>query len=103
MVPLFDPHPQHVRVRAKVLKAVNAVLDSGQFIMGPNVQKFEQEAAASHGLKHAVAVASGTDALLLALLAAGVGEGDEVITSPVTFMGTLEASQQGGATAVLAV
>ena len=102
MVPLFDPHPQHVRVRAQVLQAVNAVLDSGQFIMGPNVQSFEAEAAAYHGVKHAVGVASGTDALLLALLAAGVGKGDEVITSPFTFIATLEAIYQCGAEAVFA-
>ncbi|MDQ2078146.1 DegT/DnrJ/EryC1/StrS aminotransferase family protein [Marinimicrobium sp. ABcell2] len=102
MVPLFDPHPQHARVRTEVVQAVNEVLDSGQFIMGPNVQNFEDEAAVYHGVKHAIGVASGTDALLLALLAAGVGEGDEVITSPFTFIATLEAIYQCGATAVFA-
>src|SRR5690554_5592782 len=102
MVPLFDPHPQHVRVRTQVLQAVNAVLDSGQFIMGPNVKRFEEEAAVYHGVKHAVGVASGTDALLLALLAAGVGKDDEVITSPFTFIATLEAIYQCGAEVVFA-
>lgn len=102
MVPLFDPAPQHERVREDVARAVSDVLDSGQFIMGPNVHHFEEEAAAYLGVKHALGVSSGTDALHLALLAAGVGPGDEVITSPFTFIATLEAIYHCGATPVFA-
>jgi dTDP-4-amino-4,6-dideoxygalactose transaminase len=102
MVPLFDPRPQHEGVRGEVQRAVQDVLDSGQFILGPNVQAFEEEVAAYHGVKHAIGVASGTDALHLALLAAGIGEGDEVITTPFSFIANLEAIYYCGATPVFA-
>lgn len=102
MVPLFDPKPQHQRVQSAVVHAVSEVLNSGQFILGPNVRALEEEVASYHGVKHAVSVASGTDALHLALLAAGVGKGDEVITTPFTFIATLEAIYYCGATPVFA-
>lgn len=101
-VPLFDPQPQHKCVQAAVTDAVTQVLNSGQFVLGPNVSAFEEEAAAYHGVAHAVSVASGTDALHLALLAAGIGPGDEVITSPFTFIATLEAIYYCGATPIFA-
>lgn len=102
MVPLFDPGPQHERVRTQVAEAVARVLDSGQFIMGAQVQTLENEMAVHHGVKHAVGVASGTDALHLALRAAGIGKGDEVITTPFTFIATLESIYYCGATPVFA-
>ena len=102
MVPIFDPAPQHQLFGDKVNQAIHNVLASGQYILGPEVRTFEQEAADYHGVKHAISVASGTDALHLALRAAGIGEGDEVITPPFTFIATLEAIMYCGATAVFA-
>jgi dTDP-4-amino-4,6-dideoxygalactose transaminase len=75
-------------------------IESSQFILGPNVTAFEQESAAYLGAAHAVSCASGTDALHLAILAAGIGPGDEVITSPFTFIATAEAICYTGATPV---
>ncbi|MCW8906963.1 MAG: DegT/DnrJ/EryC1/StrS family aminotransferase [Sedimenticola sp.] len=75
---------------------------SGAFILGPNVRAFEQEAAAYVGTRHAVAVANGTDALVLSLRALDIGPGDEVITSPFTFFATAEAISIVGATPVFA-
>lgn len=102
MVPLFDPRPQHERVQAEVTQAVIDVLNSGQFISGIEGYALEEEMASVQGVKHAVGVASGTDALHLALRAAGIGEGDEVITTPFTFIATLEAIYYCGATPVFA-
>lgn len=102
MIPLFDPAPQHQRVEAEVKAAMQAVLNSGQFILGPQVKAFEQEVAAYLGVEYAIGLASGTDALHLALLAAGVGPGDEVITSPFTFIATVEAIYYCGARPVFA-
>jgi len=97
MVPLFDPRPQHEQVAEKVHAETQAVLESGQFILGPNVNAFEKECADYHGLDHAIGVASGTDALHLALLAAGVKPGDEVITSAFSFIAGVEAIYYCGA------
>ncbi|MCR8641087.1 DegT/DnrJ/EryC1/StrS family aminotransferase [Paenibacillus sp. N1-5-1-14] len=74
--------------------SIQAVLRSGHFIMGPNVQAFEEEAAKFLGVKHAIGCNSGTDALVIALTAAGVGPGDEVITTSFTFFATAEAISQ---------
>lgn len=97
MVPLFDPAPQHVRLAEEVHAATKAVLESGRYILGENVAAFEDEVAAYHGHGEAVGVASGTDALHLALLAVGVEPGDEVITSPFSFIAGVEAILYCGA------
>jgi dTDP-4-amino-4,6-dideoxygalactose transaminase len=100
-LPLVDLKAQYRNIRAEVRTAIERVLESGQFILGAEVASFEQEFAAYCGVRHAVAVNSGTSALHLALLAAGVGPGDEVITVPFTFVATVAAIQYTGARAVL--
>jgi len=99
-VPFFDITRQNAPLEKKLKAAVSQVIDSGRYILGENVTTFEQEFAAYCGTKFAVGVASGTDALLLALKVAGVKQGDEVITSPFTFMATAEAIDYCGATPV---
>jgi len=84
-VPLIDIKRQYAPIRKEVDAAIKQVMDHGQFILGPEVRKFESEMADYCGVKHALGVASGTDALLLALRACGVGPGDEVITSAFSF------------------
>ncbi|APZ43227.1 DegT/DnrJ/EryC1/StrS family aminotransferase [Acidihalobacter ferrooxydans] len=100
MIPMLDLKTQYRALREEINQAVLNTLESTQFILGPNVQAFEQEAAAYLGVEHAIGVASGTDALHLALIAAGVKAGDEVITSPFTFIATAEAILYVGATPV---
>jgi len=97
MVPLFDPRPQHQQVADEVNAQTLAVLESGQFILGPNVSAFEKEVADYHKVSDAIGVASGTDALHLSLLAAGVKPGDEVITTPFSFIAGVEAIYYCGA------
>jgi len=94
---LMDIQGQLHEVRGAVEKAVFDVLRSGKFILGPNVQSFEIEAAAYLGTADAVGVANGTDGITIALRALGVGAGDEVITTPFTFYATAEAIAQAGA------
>ncbi|MCP1676161.1 dTDP-4-amino-4,6-dideoxygalactose transaminase [Natronocella acetinitrilica] len=100
MIPMVDLTAQYDDIRGEIEKGFSEVLDGAQFILGPNVQAFEQECAEYLGARHAVSCASGTDALHLALAAAGVGPGDEVITSPFTFIATAEAIRYVGATPV---
>ncbi|GEA16562.1 aminotransferase [Moorella sp. E308F] len=99
-IPVLDLTPEIEALWDELMAAIQGVLKSGQFIMGPNVKAFEQEAAAYLGVKHAVGVNSGTDALVIALRAAGIGPGAEVITTPFTFFATAEAISQVGATPV---
>lgn len=99
-IPMVDLKGQYETLKDEIDSAVLDALSATQFILGPNVQSFEQEAADYLGVKHAVGVASGTDALHLALAAAGIGEGDEVITTPFTFIATAEAISYVGATPV---
>jgi len=87
-VPLLDLKAQYAAIREDVRAAVDAVMDAQYFILGPEVQALEEEVAAYCGAKHAIGCGSGTDALLLALMALDLGEGDEVITSPFTFFAT---------------
>ncbi|MEI6212593.1 MAG: DegT/DnrJ/EryC1/StrS family aminotransferase, partial [Desulfuromonadales bacterium] len=91
MIPMVDLKTQYHTLKNDIDAAVLQAIESTQFILGPNVTAFEQEAAAYLGAKRAVSCASGTDALQLAILAAGITAGDEVITSPFTFIATAEA------------
>lgn len=100
MIPMVDLKTQFLSLREEITGGLLEALEKTQFILGPNVAAFEREAAAYLGAKHAVAVASGTDALHLALIAAGLKAGDEVITSPFTFIATAEAIRYVGATPV---
>lgn len=102
MIPILDAAAEMSVIWAEVGPAVEAVLLSGNYIGGPNVRDFEAEAAAFLGVRHAVALNSGTDALLIGLEAMGVGPGDEVVTTPFTFYATAEAVQRLGAIPVFA-
>ena len=99
-VPMVDLKGQYQALKAEIDEAMLQALAETRFILGPNVQEFEHEAAAHLGVAHAISCANGTDALHLALLGAGIGEGDEVITSPFTFIATAEAIRYVGATPV---
>jgi dTDP-4-amino-4,6-dideoxygalactose transaminase/acetyltransferase-like isoleucine patch superfamily enzyme len=96
-VPFVDLRAQYRSIEGDVRRAVEAVLASGTYVLGPEVKGFESEFAAYCGARFAVAVNSGTSALHLALLAAGVEPGDEVITSPFTFVATAAAIAHAGA------
>ena len=99
-VPFMDLKLQYAAIRDEILPAVAKVLESAQFVLGSEVAAFEEEFAAFCGAQHGVAVNTGTSALHLALLAAGVGPGDEVITVPCTFVATVAAIRYTGATPV---
>ena len=100
IIPLVDLKAQYHSIKEEIDEAIQRVLEGCQFILGSEVKALEGEIASYCGVKHAVGVASGTDALQLALLACGVGAGDEVITTPFTFIATAEAITQCGATPV---
>ncbi len=99
-VPFLDLKAQYAQINGEIRVAIQEVLDSCAFAGGPFVEKFEKEWAAYCGTKHAIGVGNGTDALWLALLALGIGRGDEVITVPNTFLATVEAISLVGATPV---
>ncbi|MDZ8239779.1 MAG: DegT/DnrJ/EryC1/StrS family aminotransferase [Nostoc sp. ChiQUE01a] len=96
-VPAFDIKQQYTSIEAEVSAAVLEVLASGRYIGGPLVEGFEQQFAAYHGVSQCVACNSGTDALYLALRVLGIGAGDEVITTPFTFIATSEVISAVGA------
>ena len=100
MIPMVDLKTQYNSLRAEMDEALHKVFENTQFILGPNVQTLEQEIAAHLGVRHALSCASGTDALHLAIRAAGIGPGDEVITPTFTFIATAEAIRYVGATPV---
>src|SRR5512140_3724299 len=87
-VPLLDLSAQYRPLRDEILAAMTRVADSQRFIMGPEIVALERELSALIGVKHAIAVSSGTDALLLALMALGIAAGDEVITPTYSFFAT---------------
>jgi dTDP-4-amino-4,6-dideoxygalactose transaminase len=101
-IPLFDSATPLEPLRAQLREAVERVLDSGRFILGPEVEAFEREFAEHLGTRHAIGVANGTDALTIALRAMGVGPGDDVVVPSFTFYATAEAVPHSGANAVFA-
>ena len=100
MIPLVDLHAQYDSIRSEILAAVHAVFESSEFVLGRAVADFEATFAAWIGTQRALGVNSGTSALHLALLVAGVGPGDEVVTTPMTFIATAAAVDYCGATPV---
>jgi len=101
LIPLLDLRAQYEPLRERILAAVTRVCDSQRYIMGPEVSAFEEEIASLAGVSHAVSVSSGTDALLLALMALDVKPGDEVITSTYSFFATAGSIERVGARPVL--
>ncbi len=101
MVPVLDLKQEYLELKSEIDAAVGRVLASGGFVGGPEVTALEAELSAYLGVPQVITCGSGTDALFIALRAMGVGPGDEVITSPFTFIATLEAIQHAGATPVL--
>ena len=97
-VALFDTSTPRAPLHEELRAAVARVLDSGQYILGPEVAAFEEEFAAYCGCAHAVGVANGTDAITIALRAMGVGPGDEVVVPSFTFYASAEAIPPTGAT-----
>src|SRR5204863_9621181 len=91
---------QYHNIQQEIDANIKRVLESGEYVQGPMLKQFEQELAAFHGMKYAIGVGNGTDAIWLALMALGIGPGDEVITHPNTFFATAEAIWIAGATAV---
>lgn len=96
-IKLLDLKRNYESIKEDVDKKIREVLDSTQYILGENVKQFEKEFAEYIGVKHAVSVGNGTDALIIALKALGIGHGDEVITTPFSFFATSEAISYVGA------
>lgn len=97
MVPMVDLKTQYNEIKNEVLVVLNEILESSQYILGSKVSEFEKKVAEYHGVSEAVGVASCTDALHLAIEALGIGQGDEIITTPFTFFATVEAILYTGA------
>lgn len=90
MIPFIDLKAQYEAIKPQVQARINQVLEHGQYIMGPEVIELEEKLAAYVGVKHCISASSGTDTLLIAMMALGIGSGDEVITTPFTFIATGE-------------
>lgn len=101
-VPYVQLGAQHREIRAEILERIGALLDSGQFILGEEVQRFETEFARLHDVKYAAGVANGTDALFLSMIGLGIGKGDEVITAPNSFLASASSIHLAGARPVFA-
>ena len=101
-VPMLDLERQYAPLRAELMEALAGVLDSRQFILGGSVEAFERAAAEHLEVKHAIGCSSGTDALWLALAAAGVGPGEGILTTPFSFFASVSAILRSGATPILA-
>jgi dTDP-4-amino-4,6-dideoxygalactose transaminase len=101
-IPMLDLRAQYKNLRPLIEKAINEILESGHYVMGTHVNALEQEVALYHNVKYAVSLASGTDALHLCLKALDIKEGDEVITTPFTFIAAAEAVAYVGAKPVFA-
>ena len=101
-VPLIDLKRQYHGIKEEINSAIQDVLESQAFILGSQVKEFEDLFASYCNTKHAIGVSSGTDALLLALKSLGIGDGDEVITTPFTFFATVESICNVGAKPVFA-
>ncbi|MFK0734349.1 MAG: DegT/DnrJ/EryC1/StrS family aminotransferase [Gloeotrichia echinulata HAB0833] len=99
-IPVLDLKPQYEFLKPEIQLAISRVVESGQFIMGPDVKLFEQEVAEYLGVRHTISVNSGTDALVIGLKALGIGAGDEVITTPFSFFATAESISNVGATPI---
>jgi dTDP-4-amino-4,6-dideoxygalactose transaminase len=97
MIPMVNLKAQYAEIKDEIEAGIAQTIENCSFILGPNMQAFEREAADYLGVKYAIGVASGTDALHLALIAQGIGAGDEVITTPFTFIATAEAIKYVGA------
>ena len=99
-IPLIDLKAQYKSISEDLDRVTKEVLSSAGYIMGKNVTEFEKEFAEYVGVKHAISVGNGTDALVIALKSLGIGAGDEVITTPFTFFATAETISAVGATPV---
>jgi dTDP-4-amino-4,6-dideoxygalactose transaminase len=96
-IPILDVVAQNKALSAEITAAMARVVESGHFILGPEVERFESSVCANLGVRHAIAVSSGSDALVCALHSLGIGAGDEVITTPFSFFATVEAILRVGA------
>jgi len=96
-IPLLDLKAQFDPLREEIYEAIRGVVESQAFVLGPGVEAFETDLAAHVGARHAIGCASGTDALILALAALGIGEGDEVVTTPFSFFSTASCAYKVGA------
>src|SRR5260370_36003351 len=102
IMPFLDLQAQFAHIRREIVEVVTETLESQHFILGPEVEAFEQEVVSFTGCEYAIACASGSDALILALLALEVGRDDEVITTPFTFVASAGSIARIGAKPVFA-
>ena len=89
-IPFIDLRTQYLALKPQIQARIEAVLEHGQYVMGPEVKELEDKLAAFTGAKHCITCASGTEALLMSLMALGIGPGDEIVTTPFTFVATAE-------------